>query len=69
MDAATVLDQAGYDDIKELQAELKEQQETYSTASGNKKVLAKRDLDEQLDVLAQYKAARQSSEATAADQV
>ena len=69
MDAATVLDQAGYDDIKELQAELKEQQETYATASGNKKVLAKKDLDELLDVLAQYKAARQSSEATAADQV
>ena len=69
MDAATVLDQAGYDDIEELQAELKEHQETYATASGNKKVLAKKDLDELLDVLAQYKAALQSSEATAADQV
>ena len=56
-----ILDEAGYDTLEELQEEIKDQREEYKSASGAKKARAKEDLDEMMDVLAQYNASINSS--------
>ena len=68
-DPATILDKAGYDSLQELQDELKEHQDAYATASGGKKVLEKRDLDEIVGVLVQYNEALKASGGASSDQV
>ena len=60
-DVKSILDEAGYDSLEELQEEIKEHREAYNSASGTKKARAKEDLNEVLDVLAQYNAAIKSS--------
>merc|ERR1712146_470167 len=56
-----VLDEAGYENLEELREEIQEQQEAYENAKGQKKVRAKEDLDEMVDVLSKYEAALKSS--------
>ena len=56
-----VLAEAGYDSLEELQDEIETARAEYKKSSGPKKARAKEDLDEMLDVLAQYNAAIKSS--------